>query len=46
MIALIADGDISQYHYIMNEVSVKTIIAFLKYRVRKNKIQAESFGNQ
>jgi hypothetical protein len=42
-VALAADGDISQYHYIRTRVSLKTIAVFLKYRVKREAAKAEGF---
>lgn len=42
--ALVADGDISQYHYIRSRVNIKTIAVFLKYRIDKAKMKIEAFN--
>ena len=44
MIAMVADGDISQYHFIRREVNIKTIGVFLSYRVKKAKAQVDGLS--
>lgn len=44
MIAMVADGDISQYGYIRSEVNIKTIAIFLNYRVKKAKAQVDGLN--
>jgi hypothetical protein len=42
----VADGDISQYHYIRNRVTLKQIAVFLSYRLNKKEAELAAFKEQ